>query len=139
MAVTIDLPAIKTNIKISPGTKKKLMNNVNEESQVIIHCSYTADSWGENIRIWKSTFLCPRESSQKSKLLYHENITLYPAWTPVALNKTIFFTLIFSALPASCKFFDLIEEIPIPGGFKVKNIKRNKSDIYEVVINNPFL
>ena len=38
----------------------------------------------------------------------------------------------FSGLPRSCTSFDLIERIPEPGGFEVRNIGRNKTDVYEV-------
>jgi hypothetical protein len=42
--------------------------------------------------------------------------------------------LIFSALPKDCSHFDLIEEIPEPGEFRVSNISRNKSDVYHLII-----
>jgi hypothetical protein len=32
------------------------------------------------------------------------------------------------------EFFDQLEDIPQAGGFFVQNIKRNKSDVYHVVI-----
>ena len=34
----------------------------------------------------------------------------------------------------ACKVFDLIEEIPESGGFKIYDIRRNKSDVYRVDI-----
>jgi hypothetical protein len=40
--------------------------------------------------------------------------------------------LIFGALPKKCHVFQLIEEIPEEGGFTVRNIIRNKTDVYEV-------
>jgi hypothetical protein len=44
------------------------------------------------------------------------------------------FTLFFAPLPKSCEFFDLLEDIPQAGGFFIQNIKRNKSDIYNLDI-----
>ena len=45
------------------------------------------------------------------------------------------FTLIFTGLPKDCNYFDLFEKIPEPGGFLVKNIKRNNSDVYFIEID----
>jgi len=41
------------------------------------------------------------------------------------------FTLIFEGLDKPRKHFDLVEDIPEPGGFI---IKRNKSDVYDIFI-----
>jgi hypothetical protein len=30
--------------------------------------------------------------------------------------------------------FDLVEEIPQPGGFVIKNIRRNETDVYHIDI-----
>jgi hypothetical protein len=48
---------------------------------------------------------------------------------------TYSFLLIFSALPKACILFDLIEDIPQPGGFLVKGIKRNKTDVYRITLD----
>ena len=48
----------------------------------------------------------------------------------VANGQTINFTLIFSGLPKHCKLFDMVENIPEPGGFVFENIVRNNSDVY---------
>jgi hypothetical protein len=45
---------------------------------------------------------------------------------------TYTFLLIFAALPKSCTQFDLVEDIPEEGGFLVRNIARNKSDVYRI-------
>jgi hypothetical protein len=82
-------PVVKPKVKIDKVTKYKLLNSVSEESQVIIHCSYTVSFWNDRIRIWKSTFLYPKESKRKSKLVHHENITLFPLWMPVENGRTV--------------------------------------------------
>ncbi len=128
-------PVVKREVKIDKATRHKLLKQVQEESHVIVHCSFrgTFIYWG--IRIWKSTFLYAKDSKRRSKLLHCENITLYPTWTPIARGQTIIFTLIFSRLPKSCKEFDLIEKIPEAGGFELRNIQRNKSDVYIIDLN----
>ncbi len=127
-------PAIKTGVKIDEVTKHQLLINIVEESQVILHCSYTGSVYADRIRIWKSTFLYARDSKHRSKLLHFENIALYPNWLSVKAGETVNFTLIFSGLPKHCKSFDMIERIPEPGGFEIKNIQRNQTDVYKIVI-----
>ena len=109
----------------------KELTNIEEEKQVTVHCSCIGIS---RIRIWKTTFLIAHSSPHRSKLIHAENITLYPEWTPVEEDKKTRFTLVFTGLPKGCKQFDLIEHIPEPGGFIVKNIKRNNSDVYLIEV-----
>lgn len=108
--------------------------SVSEESQVVVHCTYKASFWLDGIRVWKSTFLISRDCGHRSELLHVENISLYPVWTRVFYGEVRNFTLIFAGLPRSCTAFDLVEEIPAPGGFEVENIARNHSDVYHVEI-----
>ena len=79
-------------------------------------------------------FFYARDSSHKSSLIHTLKISIYPSWTFIEPGKSFFFTLIFSGLPRSCKSFDLIENIPEPGGFMVENIGRNELDVYNVDI-----
>ena len=123
-----------TKPKIDQATKKKLEKEFNLEGQVTIHINFTAKTEGSLLRIWKTTFLFSKNSAHKSKLLQHFNISLYPQWMQVSLGETIRFTLIFSALPKSCTHFDLIEQIPESGGFAFKNIARNSSDVYHLIL-----
>ena len=101
------------------------------ESQVVIHGSYTADLYTGRIRIWPTTYLIDRHSQHKSQLIWHEGISMYPDWTWLNPGKN-YFTLIFSGLPKSCVIFDLVEEIPEPRGFMIEGILRNNSDVYNV-------
>lgn len=135
MNINTELPLVKPKIKIGKETRKRLLGNIEDKGQVIVHCTFRADSQeDELIRIWRTTFLCSQQSSHKSKLLHKENITYYPMWTFVIQNTTHSFTLIFEGLPKSCSSFDFIEEIPQPGGFEIKNIQRNKTDVYRIRI-----
>ena len=100
---------------------------------VIVHCLYKAAMDG-GIRIWNSTVLIDKASGDRSKMHHAENISIAPEWTYVPDGKTHRFTIIFTPLPKSCECFDLLEDIPQPGGFFIQNIRRNKSDVYHVKI-----
>lgn len=131
MGTTIVKPFIAEEILESLKTK------IHEEKQVIVHCCFPASPFlGNLIRIWKSTYLFDKDSGHKSELLFSENITLFPYWTEVPPMKDFWFTLVFSGLPEDCTQFDLEEVIPESGGFFVKNIKRNSTDIYRVKISD---
>ena len=126
-----EIPTKKdTTIEITFLKSKKPLEKIKEESQVTIHFKYTGSMWGDKIRIWKSTFLHAKGSSHRSSLVHVENISVHPTWTHVSEGETINFTLIFSGLPKDCEYFDLIEDIPEPGGFVINDIKRNNSDVY---------
>lgn len=128
--VEITKPYIDKEIMESLRTK------LEEERQVIVHCCFPAQpSFGNLIRIWKTTFLVDKSSNHESKLLHAENISLFPEWTLVFPFQDFWFTLIFSGLPKDCKSFDLKEIIPEEGGFSVQDIKRNSSDIYRIKIS----
>lgn len=125
-----------TKPKISQEILEALQTKTEEEKQVIVHCCFPAVShFGSLIRIWQSTFLMDESLGHKSQLLYQENISLFPYWTEVPPMKDFWFTLVFSGLPKECKSFDLKEEIPEEGGFFVKNIKRNATDVYRIKIS----
>lgn len=120
---------------ISENILQQLQEKFLEEKQVILHCCFKSFGfYEEKIRIWHSTFLTDRHSNHVSKLVHHENISLFPDWTDITPGKDYFFTLIFSGLPESCIAFDFIELIPQSGGFFIENIQRNKSDIYNIII-----
>ena len=129
------MPTI-TKPEICQEVLESLQTEVQEEKQVIVHCCYPATfQVGNLIRIWQSTFLVDERLNHRSSLLHHENISLFPYWTPVPPMQDYWFTLVFSGLPKDCKSFDLREEIPEEGGFLVKNIKRNGTDVYRVKIS----
>ena len=115
---------------------ESLQTKIEEEKQVIVHCCFPASPFlGNLIRIWNTTYLLDNSSSHKSKLIHAENITIYPNWTVVPFMRDFWFTLIFSGLPKDCTSFDFKEIIPEEGGFFVKSIKRNGSDIYRIKIS----
>lgn len=112
---------------------QSLQTKIEEEKQVIVHCCFPATFFaGSLIRIWNSTYLIDDRLAHRSTLIDHENISVFPYWTEVPPFRDFWFTLVFSGLPKECTTFDLQEIIPEEGGFHVKNIKRNGSDVYRV-------
>jgi len=126
-------PTVTPDVKLDNRLKDELLSEMLEEGTVIVHCSFVA-TFEIGIRIWNSTVLIDKESGNRSPLHHAENITIAPEWTLVLAGQKFRFTLIFAPLPKTCEFFDLLEDIPESGGFFIKNIKRNKSDIYHVNI-----
>jgi hypothetical protein len=125
---------IKPNeVKIAPELKNAVDTLAEEESQVIIHLHLDFVELS-TIRIWRSTYLIPHTKGDKVNLVHAENISFYPEWTFCRTGETVC-TLIFKGLPKDCTVFDMIEEIPEPGGFYIPNIQRNNSDVYHLEIN----
>jgi hypothetical protein len=125
---------IKTEkVDIAPELLEQI--NTQEEKQVIIHATVKGFSIGDGtLRVWPTTYLIPKGSNKKCKILHHFNIAMFPQWQTLKINATLHFTLVFEGLPSDCKSFDLVEIIPEPGAFEVKNIQRNEQDVYEIQV-----
>lgn len=125
--------------KVKPAVDVEILTSIDpsalEDSFVYVHCYFDNPTEGALIRIWSSTFLVDAGSAAKSKLVHVENISLAPQWTMIPDFSPYSFLLIFTSLPKSCTHFDLIEQIPQPGGFHVKNIHRNQQDVYHINIH----
>ncbi|MFZ6011317.1 MAG: hypothetical protein ACOYXT_13295 [Bacteroidota bacterium] len=129
---------IQPPVKVKPRVDTDVLTSVDpstlEDSYVYVHC-YFDNQWKEMlIRIWKTTFLVDNSSGSRSKLIHAENISFAPVWTLIPDKQVYTFLLIFSALPKSCQVFDLLEDIPQAGGFHIKGIGRNQTDVYHVSI-----
>ena len=105
---------------------------LNESDHVILNCTIAGSEQNESVRIWDSTFLVVDTMKYKSKLITATNISLYPEWTKINIGETLNFSLEFGPLPKGCTKFDLVEDIPESGGWIVRDIIRNSSDIYQV-------
>lgn len=103
-----------------------------EQGHVYVHCHFHNGSSDSLIRIWRSTYLIPQGSSERSALVHAENISFAPQWTPMPKNREFRFLLIFEGLPRDCTMFDLLEDIPEAGGFFAGDIERNSTDVYHV-------
>lgn len=135
MNVKNDIAEPKVKPVVETAVKEAIQNQVGIEQQVIVHGTYTASGFGDGIRIWPTTFLCDQHSVHQSKLIYLEGVSGYPTWTLLSPGERINFVLVFSGLPKGCSVFDLKEIIPEPDGFEIKNIRRNKTDVYHVSFN----
>ena len=127
-------PPVKVKPAVEDSVLASIQPSVLEDSYVYVHCSFD-NSWKDAlIRIWRTTFLVDDSSGAKSSLVHAENISIAPLWTIIPDKCNHNFILVFSALPKSCTKFDLIEEIPQPGGFVVRDIQRNPRDVYRVTL-----
>lgn len=107
-----------------PEISFKVATEVFEERSTIVHVTVAEFTLA---RIWPTTFLVQDDSTRKG-LLQAYNIAQYPMWKYLVPGDT--FTLVFEGLDRNCVLFDLLEDIPEPGGFHIENIERNRSDVY---------
>ena len=126
---TTATPAVKLDDKL----KDEILSQIQVEGTVIVYCTYTA-LFDERIRIWNSTVLIDNLSGSRSRLLHALNISIAPVWMDVQGGSTARFTLIFAPLSNTCEAFELLEDIPQSGGFHIRGIIRNGSDVYNVEI-----
>ncbi|MCX8490236.1 MAG: hypothetical protein ORN54_04135 [Cyclobacteriaceae bacterium] len=130
LAVEIKDPLVKPKVDVE--TLASIDPSSMEDSFVYVHCHFNNTSDDMLIRIWPTTFLVDRDSAARSQLIHAENISYAPQWTIIPQKGDFTFLLIFGGLPKSCLVFDMIEEIAQPGGFHIKNIKRNETDVYHI-------
>ena len=124
----LPLNAISEETAVIPSVAAR----TEDDSHVYIHCHCKQSSDGLLIRIWKTSYLIDTASHVKSALVHAENISMAPFWTAIPSGRPYSFLQIFTRLPGDCKTFDFVEEIPQPGGFNVRNIQRNETDVYHI-------
>ena len=117
---TVAQPIFKPEISFQAATQ------VFEERCAIVHVTVHEHTLG---RIWPTTFLVQDDGTRKG-LLQAFRIAAYPQWRYLLPGDT--FTLVFEGLDKGCLRFDLFEDIPEPGGLRIGNIARNRSDVYRV-------
>ena len=123
----------KVDVKKEVFIATELLTEIQEESQIIVHCHMDCTEFADAARIWPSTYIIDKNSGVRNQLVHAENITMYPNWTHIEEGETLSFTLFFKGLPKSCKSFDLVEVIPQPGGFECRDIPRNNTDVYHIL------
>lgn len=119
-------------IEIAKELKEQIATQTEIESQVFVHIHFQPPLIPQVLRVWSNTYLRCKESGVRCKMLFSENIAVYPQWTRVEPGVPFSFALIFENLPKKCLTFDLIEEIPEEGGFVFKDIERNSSNVYNL-------
>lgn len=129
MPAVTEKPVFKPEIDFKPSLETF------EEKVTIVHCTYEfpLQLAVAAIRIWPTTYLV-QDDGRRKKMLQAFNITSFPAWKLVSPGHR--FTLVFEGLDSECKVFDLLEDIPEPGGFQFSNIRRNNSDVYWLKIDD---
>ena len=128
-------PVVYPNIEFDEEAKTNLLKLTDFEKQVIVHCHFKPNFPDERIRISDCTVLKDSIHFHESRLIAAFNISFAPDWTTYNTTNPVKFTLVFSSLKPFCNVFDLIEKVTsFP--FIVRNIKRTKSDVYNVEIDN---
>ena len=122
----------KSSPLVDQDTLTRAETSLMENSHVYVHCHFNNPYTDALIRIWKTTFLVDSVSSAESVLVHAEKISFAPQWTLIPDGIAYSFLLIFSPLPKACKVFDFIEKISQPGGFEVRSIQRNETDVYHI-------
>lgn len=133
----VEFETIKKIEIIDANTKRQLLNSIEEEAQVTIFGSYKGRLLNDGCFICSSAILVDRNTNHASKFLHADNIALFPQKSPVARGEVRNFTLVFEALPKECKAFDFLEKEEWKKwedlhGFRVKNIQRNNTDVYNI-------
>jgi len=131
---TIETVPVKAKPGFNPEELFSLRPDLLNEAYVYVHCHVSRSAQEVLIRIWKSTFLIDQATGTRSALIHAENITYAPVWTLVPANQAYSFLLIFEGLDKTCRIFNLVEDIPQPGGFDVRGIHRNTRDVYHVQV-----
>jgi len=128
----IEQPPVKARPFVDTDLLFSIRPELLNDSYIYIHGHVHQQAQEMLIRIWHSTYLMGKGVGEKSELIHAENITYAPVWTIVPQKLKYNFLLIFAALPKACRVFDLVEQIPQPGGFFIPNIIRNDTDVYHV-------
>ncbi len=131
---TVKEPLVKPKPEICIELLASISPQTLEDSHIYVHCYFDNAYKDMLIRIWQTTFLVDKASGTRASMIHAENISIAPQWTLISDGTTFRFLLIFNSLPKSCERFDFIEEIEQSGGFHVKDILRNKEDVYHITI-----
>jgi hypothetical protein len=122
-----------TYTKTEPEISFAVDTEVLEERTAIVHCTLTVACL---LRISPQTWLV-QDDGQRRALVGSFHIVQAPAWDFAGPNHC--FTLVFEGLSASCRRFDLVEDIDEPYPFFFTGISRNNSDVYHLEYPNfPF-
>jgi hypothetical protein len=122
-----------TDIEVS----NDLLASFEEEGFTYLHCTYITSpkfigGWWVNIH--KTSFLVGG-NNEKLEMLHAMNIPLAPERHYLKkFGDYLQFTLIFPKIPASWKVFDFVEECISNDGLTVRNIPRNSTGAYSLVV-----
>ena len=126
-------------VKIDNAIFESYYTQFSVESQTIIHCKIKAYEFVPNggwANISPNTYLINRQSNDRLKLIYAENIPYAPhRYFFRNSNDCLNFTLLFQKIPETWQTFCLYEETNLGDGFFVAEVPKNKSGVYQIRIN----
>ncbi len=120
------------NWKTLFSSNKNTTNNTTKQEGVVVHFYVPLKMATQNLCINPNCFLIDNYEGEKVELLKGENIATAPQFTAVPAQTAYQFTLHFSALPAQCTGFDILEDVATESGLFIPHVKRNASDIYHI-------
>ena len=126
MLALTEASLVDDDVDTTPVRVKRRQDH-EDEGQVTIHMRTRL---GGGVRIWPSIKLRCRTTGTESKFIHAVGLSPFPTWTRVEPGGA--YTLLFEPLPPDCQSFDLVEEIPQPGGLVVRDIARNGKDVYRL-------
>jgi len=113
-----------------------LLNDFEEEGYTYLHCTYYTSpkfysGWWVNIH---ATSYLVGGNNERLLMLHAIDIPLAPERHYLKeYGDSLKFTLVFPKMPVSWKTFDFVEECK-GGGLSVKNIPRNNTGAYNVIV-----
>ncbi len=129
----------KRHVKIDNAIFESCHAQFSAESQTIIHCkikAYVIAPYGGWANISPNTYLINRQSNERLKLIYSENIPYAPHRHFFRnTHDCLIFTLVFQKIPETWTSFCLYEEADFGDGFYVGEVPKNKSGVYRIRVN----
>ena len=116
-----------------------LLTSAEEEGFTYLHCTYfTSPKYNAGwwVNIYLTSYLVDCASGERLNLMDALEIPIAPARHYLKKKgDCLRFTLIFPMVPKTWKSFDFLESCGSTDGLSIKNISRNNSGVYKVMIS----
>ena len=126
MLALTEASLVDDDVDTTPVRTKKRQDH-EDEGQVTIHMRRGGAAWGSDLAEHQVAM-----PNHRHRVQIHSRRRPLPSPTWTRVEPGGAYTLLFEALPSSCRAFDLIEDIPQPGGLVVEDIARNGKDVYRL-------
>jgi hypothetical protein len=127
--MSVAVPEKKKTVPV-PDELKSTLEITETESQITVFINRGIQSFGCSERIWPCIELRSKTTDERAKLLHLEGLLPFPNWTHVAAGQHLSYCMVFERLGKNATRFDIVEEIPSPGGFFLPDVVRNQTDVY---------